>query len=337
MGKFNPLLILNYIAEALIYPYRILKAGSADKYVAQASANTDGLMGISTPSGPSYAIDERIDVVKAGLAEVEYGGVVTRGDYLTSDANGKAITITAAMLLAGAVNSIGVAEESGVSGDIGSVNVFACKLSRYDGVTASAAELNLNDGASSANTTASVVAVLDANKDLETAAHIGMAAAGVTAAEYGNGGKHRTVLTVATTLPVIAGGANLAVGKLLYTLPAGAVVINKAYMSLAITQANGNINADTPDGGLGTVIGAGVVATLDGTPTFENIITGQTFADCNGTAKVKTANPTAGVPIIVEAADAHTVHFNVADGWAANGDAGAALAGTVVIDWEFMN
>ena len=163
-----------------------------------------------------------------------------------------------------------------------------------------------------------------------TDANVGTAATGVTAVEYGNRFFHYTVLTVSTTLPAIAGGANLAVGKLLYTLPAAPIVINNAYMSLAITQSEGNINADTPDGGLGTTIGSGAVAVLGGTAAFENIITGQTFDDCNGTAEVITI---AGVGLAIEAAGDKTVYFNVADGWAASGDAAAGLAGTVVLEW----
>jgi hypothetical protein len=172
--------------------------------------------------------------------------------------------------------------------------------------------------------------------DSEITTNIGAAATGITAAEYGDGRNHQSVLTLATTLPAIAGGADLAVGKLLYTFPAGAIIVESAYMSVAITQADGNITADTPDGGLGTVIGSGVVATLDGTATFENIITGQTFDDCDGTAEVKTAIPTAAVPLVIESAAAHTVHFNVADGWAASGDATAALTGTVILNWRFI-
>ncbi len=174
------------------------------------------------------------------------------------------------------------------------------------------------------------------SQDVITSGNVGVAAAGTTAVEYGDGRLHQTVLTVATTLPAIAGGANLAVGKLLYTLPAGAIVVESAYMSLGITQTQGNINANTPDGGLGTVIGSGAVATLDGTPTFENIITGQTFDNCTGTAEVKTALPTAGVSLVIEASAAHTIHFNAAALWAAGGDAAAILAGTVVINWRFM-
>ena len=170
-----------------------------------------------------------------------------------------------------------------------------------------------------------------------TSVNVGAANTGTTAVEYGDGMTHKTVLTVNTTLPAIAGGANLGVGKLLYTFPAGAIIVDGAYMSLAITQSQGNITADTPDGGLGTVIASGVVATLDGTGTFEDILTGQTFNDCNGTAEVKTAIPTGGVPLVIEAGAAHTVYFNVADGWAASGDAAATLTGTVVLSWRFMN
>lgn len=174
------------------------------------------------------------------------------------------------------------------------------------------------------------------SQDVITSGNVGAAGTEVTAVEYGDGHLHQTVLTVNTTLPAIAGGANLAVGKLIYTFPAGAVIVESAYMSLGITQSQGNINADTPDGGLGTVIASGAVATLDGTGTFEDIITGQTFNNCTGTAEVKTAIPTANVPFVIEAGAAHTVHFNVAGGWAASGDAAAVLAGTVVINWRFM-
>lgn len=214
-------------------------------------------------------------------------------------------------------------------------------------VTATASELNTQAGVTAGTAAASKAVVLDSNKDvtglrdvglrnLKTTGNVGTANTGTTAVEYGDGYNHVTVLTVNTTLPAIAGGANLAVGKLLYTLPAGVQMIECAYMSLAITQTEGHITNDTPDGGLGTVIASGVVATLDGTATFENILTGQTFNDCDGTAEVKTLIPTANVPLIREAGDAKTVHFNVADGWAASGDAAALLTGTVTLVWRTL-
>jgi hypothetical protein len=168
----------------------------------------------------------------------------------------------------------------------------------------------------------------------ESVAIGGTAATGVTAAEVQDGSYHRTTLTVATVMPAIAGGANLAVGKLLYTMPAGVIAIWASHMALALDEADGNITADTPDGGLGTVIASGVVALLNGTATFENILTGQTFNDCNGTVETVALAPTAGAPFIMNAADAHTVHFNLADGWAANGEAALAVSGTVTLLWS---
>ena len=167
---------------------------------------------------------------------------------------------------------------------------------------------------------------------IKNTSNVGTAATGVTAVEYGDGYNHHTILTVSTTLPAIAGGANLGVGKLMYTFPAGANVVTSAYMSMAITQTQGNINADTPDVGLGTTIASGVVALLSGTAAFENIVTGQTAANCTGTATVVNVSPLFDMRV----GDDHTLYFNVADGWAASGDAAALLTGTIVLDWQFM-
>lgn len=161
----------------------------------------------------------------------------------------------------------------------------------------------------------------------------GTPATGVTAVEWGNDYHRQTILTVNSVLPAIAGGANLGVGKLLYTFPAGRILVNSAGMSMGVTQTEGHINADTPDAGLGTVIASGAVAVLGGTATFENLINGAAMANCTGTALVSGNVPTAGVPFLIAAADAHTVHFNIADGWAASGDAAAILQGVVVLDW----
>jgi len=159
----------------------------------------------------------------------------------------------------------------------------------------------------------------------------GTAGTGSTATENGNDAYHHTSLAVATTLPAIAGGANLAIGKLLYTFPAGAIQVHASRIRLAITQSEAHITADTPDGGLGTTIGSGVQALLSGVgAAAENILTGQTFNDCNGTVE---DFYTATALSIASGGD-HTVYFNVADGWAAQGDAAAGLAGTVDLWWS---
>ena len=171
-----------------------------------------------------------------------------------------------------------------------------------------------------------------------TSGNNGTANTGVTAVEYGDGYQHTTILTVSQVDALTTADlASIADGYLLYTFPAGAIIINYAYMSMGMTATTEQLG-DTPDVGLGTVIATGAVALLNGTATFENIITGQT-AVADGTAEIKTALPTAGVPFIIESGDAHTIHFNVADAWAddTSTDLTANIAGTVVIVWSFIN
>jgi len=177
--------------------------------------------------------------------------------------------------------------------------------------------------------------VIDTSGQLvQRATNAGTAGTGVTAAEYGDGHHHKTVLTVSTNLGAIAGGAALGVGHLVYTLPAGAVIVNAAYMSMALDEDDGNITADTPDVGLGTTVASGANATLDAVgAAAENILTGQTAADCNGTATVKTV---ADQILVVETGGDHTVYFNVADTWAASGENDCAIAGTIVLEWTFV-
>lgn len=165
-----------------------------------------------------------------------------------------------------------------------------------------------------------------------TTQNVGTVATNVTAVEHGDGVHHKTVLTVTNAvLPNIPGGANLAVGVLLYTLPAGVINVRSTYMSLAIQEVDSNINADTPDVGIGTVIATGVVTVLGGTATFEDFLTGRAADDCDGTAELAQVQTDLAIP----AANAHTLHFNAADGWAASGDTGALVSGTVIIEWDF--
>ncbi len=106
------------IAGAAVAARRIVKFGSADTAVVQAAAATDLSIGVADLGAAS---GEYCDVIIDGIALVEYGGNVTRGQLLTADADGKAI----AAAPAGGANArvIGVAMLSGVSGDIGSVRL----------------------------------------------------------------------------------------------------------------------------------------------------------------------------------------------------------------------
>lgn len=169
-----------------------------------------------------------------------------------------------------------------------------------------------------------------------TTSNVGTAQTGVTAVEYsGDSQYHKTVLTLATVLPAIAGGAALGVGKKVYVFPAGAIQILSAQINVGITQSEGHINADTPKVGLGSIVAAGVVSVLSGTAAFQDILTGQSAANCTGTATLKTLGPTTP-PYIQEAAGSHDVFFNAAATWAASGDAAAILAGTITLNWLYI-
>lgn len=154
--------------------------------------------------------------------------------------------------------------------------------------------------------------------------------------ESRQGDYHTTVLTVSGTLGAITGGANQALGLALYTIPQGTPfgyyghMIDSAYMQIGITQSEGNINADTPDVGLGTVVAAGANALLSANASYENILTGQTATNCTGTLTTATA----AQPFFSNVAT--TVYLNVADGWAAGGDAAATVGGSVILNWHYF-
>ena len=165
-----------------------------------------------------------------------------------------------------------------------------------------------------------------------TSDNVGTVAAGNTVVEYGDGTHHQSVITVDTTLGAIAGGAELSLGKLVYTFPDGALDVKSTYMSMALTQSEGNITDDTPDVGIGTTVAAGVNNEISDTGSAENMLTGQTADDCDGTAEVKHL----ATSLVIATGGDHTVYFNVADDWAASGDEACAITGTIIIEWTFV-
>lgn len=113
MGMTTTGLTKAYTATAAVTKRRIVKFGAADGTVIQAAAATDLLVGVSVED-LDRASGDRVDVRMVGnIAEVDAGGTITRGDFVTSDASGKAVSTTTA-----ANRYIGIAEVSGVSGDV---------------------------------------------------------------------------------------------------------------------------------------------------------------------------------------------------------------------------
>lgn len=113
----NQVLAKTYTAGGAISAFRIVKLGSNDGEVVQAAAATDLLIGVCAELAP--ASGERVDVHKIGIARVEFGGTVTRGNPVTADASGKAVA--AAPAAGSNVRIIGFAEVSAVAGDIADV------------------------------------------------------------------------------------------------------------------------------------------------------------------------------------------------------------------------
>jgi hypothetical protein len=133
-----PLLTVSLVAGGALSPRRIVKHGAADNVVLMAALYSDALCGITgalaTDSGKTC------DIHKVGLVPVEYGDVVTRGQALTSDDQGRAIPAALGHRI------IGFAGESGIAGTIGSclmapgvLNVGAMQLSLTEAMLTAAA------------------------------------------------------------------------------------------------------------------------------------------------------------------------------------------------------
>jgi hypothetical protein len=133
-------MIRSYYAGATVNPYRFVVQDSADNTVIQASANTSKIMGISGQL--ARATGQSVDVASIELTKCELGGTVTRGDLLTSDADGKGIELSSAILASASARCGAVALQSGVSGDIIDVVQLSQLVSAFDGVTATVDEID---------------------------------------------------------------------------------------------------------------------------------------------------------------------------------------------------
>ena len=103
----NPGLIKNFTASAAIAAKRIvtLAAGGSVSQAASGTANNVGVAELACASG------SRVDVVMSGIVEVEAGGSITCGDYVTADSNGKAVAAESTDAV------LGVALDTASSGD----------------------------------------------------------------------------------------------------------------------------------------------------------------------------------------------------------------------------
>ncbi len=160
----------------------------------------------------------------------------------------------------------------------------------------------------------------------------------VTIQEFGDGKDITAVCTLTNfVVGALAGAAAaLGLGNIVAAFPAGAHVENWYYYNLVLTAAGTAVNSDL---GLGSVIAVGAIATLDGTSTFEDRLTGQTVgtAAAGGTAVAALKNPTAGVQTGIAlnvAASIKNVFLNAAGTWNANNTGNLTATGTVVLRYS---
>jgi hypothetical protein len=166
--------------------------------------------------------------------------------------------------------------------------------------------------------TSSEVAIINDNGD---AGAVG--AATVVATEKAVGDAHVTELTLtAFSVGTIGDAASKGIGAKIYTLPAGAIVVEDASIVGGLT-ADADVVTDTPEVGIGTVVASGVIATLS--TTAEDIVDGGAAGyvggdaiapDVNGTVFYKGRTFTTPVMIKTSGGKSHDLFLNVADGWA---------------------
>lgn len=99
--------------------FYLVKSNTAvEDGVVLAAAATDEIMGVLMDKPASGEWGAVAMISKGGKAPVKYGGTVAKGDKLTSDASGLAITTTTA-----GNKVIGIAVKAGVANDIGEVDL----------------------------------------------------------------------------------------------------------------------------------------------------------------------------------------------------------------------
>ncbi len=169
-----------------------------------------------------------------------------------------------------------------------------------------------------------------------TTKNVGTSAA-TSVSEHGDGTSHVTVLTAtALAWPDTPDGSSLALGDLIYTFPAGDILVEHVYMNIVPNPAGAENDAVVADVGVGTIIGTAAVAILSGTADTEDFITGQAVTvDSSNGANVVAAS-TGGGPMYIEAADDHKMHVNIAAAWLTSSDNSIDYTGTVVIIWKYL-
>ena len=116
-------LITPHTAEGALPAHRFATYGAAAGGAKTATAGAK-ILGVTTLV--AAASGEIADVVRDGIARIEYGGALAAGDPVASDADGKAVAVGAT---SGTNYHIGgYAEVAGAAGDLGSIRVLPGRI-----------------------------------------------------------------------------------------------------------------------------------------------------------------------------------------------------------------
>jgi hypothetical protein len=165
------------------------------------------------------------------------------------------------------------------------------------------------------------------------------------ATERGDDFWHYTGLALtAFAVGTIPDNAAARIGAKFYTLPAGDILVEAVALSGGLTGAV-SVTAQTPEVGIGSVVGSGAAATLS--TTFEDYIDGgaagiingsNTAPDLAGTTFRKGMVATSAQGVLVLSSGSHDMFLNAAATWADVTAAGAAtFTGVISFRWRKIN
>jgi len=151
-----------------------------------------------------------------------------------------------------------------------------------------------------------------------------------TAAEYGDGYRHVTVISFTTFTQAVTSAA-LAFGKKIYDFPLGHIKVDRALMKITIAAPTCTVVGELS---LGSVVASGAHATTGDTATQEDIIDGtvNTITSAGGAQTLINKAAETDVP------DGHStavdLYLNAAGTWTAVEN--LTFSGSVTIFWQFL-
>ena len=163
----------------------------------------------------------------------------------------------------------------------------------------------------------------------------GTAATNWTAVEYGDGIRHRTILTRDSDLVQAVASAALGFGEKIYDFPEGQVGMVAGTMEFTISAPTAT---NTPEVGLGHVVATGAIATLGaGAATMESVLDG------TATSAITTAGTDEAYVFAAESdlaaydgsATALDLYLNIAGNWAVTEDITLSDI-TVTLVWDYL-